>query len=209
MHVAGDRVPVSRKAKAKSGASSPPPRHSSKPGAQGGILRKRPVLSFVVLFGVLMGLFYLATLKIEVLDKTVLPAYMRLNAKVSAGILNVFGEGATARGTSVSSSRYSVDIAHGCDAVEPSALFVAAVLAFPAAVRFKLTGTVIGVAVLAGINLVRIVTLFYTGIHFPRWFETMHVDVWQPVFILLALTFWVAWAWWATRDGTGQRHVAG
>lgn len=160
---------------------------------------KRPVVGFVVLFAVLMGVFYGITF-VPAVSKRIIPAYMRLNAKISVAVLNLFGEGAKARGTSVSSSRYSVDIRHGCDAVEPTALFVAAVLAFPAALRFKLSGALVGILVLAAINLVRIVSLFYTGIYRPTWFEIMHVDVWQPVFILLALTLWVIWAWWATRD---------
>lgn len=160
---------------------------------------KRPVVGFVVLFAVLMGVFYGITL-VPAVSNRIIPAYMRLNAKASVAVLNVFGEGAKARGTSVSSSRYSVDIRHGCDAVEPTALFVAAVLAFPAGLRFKLSGALVGILVLAAINLVRIVSLFYTGIYRPTWFEAMHVDVWQPVFILLALTLWVTWAWWATRD---------
>lgn len=167
---------------------------------------KRPVLMFVVVFAVLMAVFYACTF-VPYMSKEVLPSYMRFNARASVAILNIFGEGATAQGTSVSSPRFHVDIRHGCDAIAPSALFVAAVLAFPASIWSKLPGAVIGTILLAVINLVRIVTLFYAGVHFPRWFEAMHVDVWQPVFILLALTFWVLWAWWATRSRLTHPHV--
>lgn len=168
---------------------------------------KRPVLGFVVLFAVLLGLFYGVTW-IPYVEQTVLPAYMRANATASTAILNVFGEGAWTRGTAVSSKRYSVDIRHGCDAIEPSALFLAAVLAFPARFRSKLPGLLIGTLVLAIINLVRIVSLFYTGIYKPTWFEAMHVDVWQPVFILLSLSFWVIWALWATRPPATRPDAA-
>jgi len=163
------------------------------------IAQKKPVLAFVLLFALLLGLFYSVTF-IDVMELKILPAYMRVNATVSTVVLNMFGENATTHGTSIRSSRYSVDIRHGCDAIEPSALFLAAVLAFPAPWRSKLPGLFLGTLVLAIINLTRIVSLFYTGIYFPKWFETMHVDVWQPVFILLSLTLWVLWAWWATKD---------
>lgn len=169
---------------------------------------KRPVLGFVVLFVTLMAAFYAVTLYVNVVDKKILPAYMRANATASAAILNLFGEGATARGTAVTSSRYSVDIQHGCDAIEPSALFLAAVLAFPASFRSKLPGLLIGTVVLALMNLVRIVSLFYTGIYWNRWFEVMHRDVWQPVFILSALTFWVIWACWSAPVPRSKAHVA-
>ena len=168
---------------------------------------KRPVFVVVGLFALLMALFYVVT-TLSLVNETAIPKYMRYNARASAALLNLFGEGATANGTSVSSRRYSVDIRHGCDAIEPSALFIAAVVAFPSTLRSKIPGLIAGTVVLAVINLVRIVSLFYTGIHFPRAFEIMHVDVWQPVFILLALTLWVVWALWATRRGVGLDRIA-
>ena len=172
---------------------------------RGWLISKKPVLGFVLLFAILMGLFYAVTF-IPYVNKTAFPAYMRFNAQASAVILNVFGEGSNTNGTVVASPRFRVDIRHGCDAIEPSALFIAAVLAFPASLGSKLPGLLIGTLVLAVINLVRIVTLFYTGIYFPRAFEAVHVDVWQPIFILLSLTFWVVWAWWATAGKAPQAH---
>jgi len=124
---------------------------------------------------------------------------MRLNARMSAAVLNLFGEGATATGTTVSSPRYTVDIHHGCDAIEPSALFIAAVLAFPSRLLPKLPGLLFGTVVLSMINLFRITTLFYVGMRWPGLFEFMHEDVWQSLFVLFALVLWVLWAWWATR----------
>ncbi len=193
-----------------SGTSSPG--SGSKPTRRGNrkpswIYAKRPVLGFVVLFGVLMGIFYGIT-SLRVVDTSIIPAYMRVNATASSVIINIFGEGSKARGTSVSSSRFSVNIQHGCDAVAPTMLFVAAVLAFPAPLVAKLPGAVVGSIILALINLVRIIALFFTGIYFPKAFEVMHVDVWQPVFILLALTLWIAWAWWATRDRVQPTDVS-
>ena len=168
---------------------------------------KRPVLGFVVLFAVLMGGFYAVTW-IPYVEQEILPAYMKANASASTAILNLFGEGATRRGTSVSSPRYSVDIRHGCDAIEPSMLFLAAVLAFPAPFKTKLPGVLVGTIVLAIVNLIRIVTLFYTGIYKQSWFEIMHVDVWQTLFVLLSLTFWVIWALWATRPPASKPDAA-
>ncbi len=175
-------------------------------GRRGWIYAKRPVLGFVLLFGVLMALFYACTFP-RVINKKLIPAYMRLNARASVAIINVFGEGATAKGTRVSSPRFSVDILHGCDAIAPTALFIAAVLAFPASLRSKLPAVLVGAVVLAVINLARIVTLFFTGIYYPKWFQAAHVDMWQPFFILLALALWVAWACWATRSKVVQPDV--
>ncbi len=161
---------------------------------------KRPVLRFVVLFGVFMGLFYACTI-IPFAEERAWPAYLRVNAQASAGILRVLGEQATTSGESVNSPRGSLRIARGCDAVQPSALFVAAVLASPVSMWAKLPGMIIGTASLILLNLVRIVSLFYIQIHFPRAFEVMHIEVWQALFIFLAIALWALWAWWAVRRG--------
>ena len=159
---------------------------------------KRPVFIFVGLFVVLMGVFYAITF-IHVVNTTVMSALQGFNARLSTGVLNLFGEGASTAKTTIASSRYSVNIAHGCDAIEPIALFVAAVLAFPAPWKSKVPGLLIGTLVLTALNIVRIISLFYIGIHWNKAFDTMHEDVWQPAFIVFSLFFWVVWALWATK----------
>ncbi|MBT8484463.1 MAG: exosortase H [Phycisphaerales bacterium] len=175
--------------------ASAPPRSSWWADAARG---KRPIVQFVGIFAVCMGLFYAFRTIAWFTDHVWLP-YLRLNASVSAFILRVFQEQANATDVSVFSPRFNLQIAQGCDAIEPSALFAAAVIAFPAPLKRKLPGLAVGVAILVVLNLVRIISLYYTGVFWPEAFETMHVDVWQPVFILAAMLLWIAWAIWATR----------
>jgi exosortase/archaeosortase family protein len=145
-----------------------------------------------------MGVFYAFT-SLPFFRAGLFPRYLRLNAAVSAFLLRAMGEEARAQEVAIISPRYAVTIQRGCDAIEPSALFASAVIAFPAAWRRRLAGAVAGVGLLLGLNLVRIVTLYYTGVFKPEAFETMHLDVWQPAFIFLALLLWILWALWATR----------
>ncbi len=161
--------------------------------------RKGPVFRFVAGFAVLVGSFavfffayYTQTDSFE--------DYLRLNADVSAWLIRLMGDDARSSGFTVVSSRASVQIRHGCDAIFPSALFVGAVLASPLRFTAKIPGIFLGTVVLLSINLVRIVSLYYTRIYYPKAFHIMHIDVWQPAFIFLALFFWVAWALRATRD---------
>jgi len=164
---------------------------------------KRPVFKFVALFAVFMGLFYVVD-AIPYVKNTIFPAYLRLNAQASGGIISIFEDSTNVVGESISSPRYSLSIARGCDAVEPSALFVAGVLAFPAALLSKLPGLLIGTFCLMVINQIRIISLFYVGIYWPKAFHIMHVDVWQAVFIFLAILFWTLWALRAIRPVSAE-----
>jgi exosortase H (IPTLxxWG-CTERM-specific) len=167
---------------------------------------KNPILKFVLVFALLLALFYAASLA-PVFKRTLFPAYLRGYASAASWILNLLGQHTTAPDTVISSWRFSVDIHRGCDAVDPTALFVAAVLAFPVAWRRKLPGVAIGVALLALLNLVRVVSLFLVGVYFPRVFELTHAEIWQTCFILAALVLWALWIRWAVRAAPSAVHA--
>ncbi|MHC5004765.1 MAG: exosortase H [Planctomycetota bacterium] len=150
------------------------------------------------LFALCLVVYYSVT-ALAWFQQDVFPAYLRWNAAVSARLLAWAGEGATANDTVVLSQRYALEIKRGCDAIEPAALLAAAIIAFPAAWRRRAIGLAIGIPALLGLNFVRIISLYYTGIHAPDAFEVVHVEVWQPLFIAAALLLWVGWAIWATR----------
>jgi len=161
--------------------------------------QKLPVLFFVLGFAVLMVLFYIFWLS-EFSQEFFQPKVVSVNAKVSSWILNIFGMQTIASDAVLSSKAFSVSIARGCDAIEAMALFAAALLSFPAKWRPKLIGFFAGIALLFILNLGRIISLFLTGIYFPKAFEIMHVEVWQVLFILFAIGLWIFWIKW-TRKG--------
>lgn len=169
------------------------------------------MLRFVVTFGVLMILFYAAYYTPRSISAPVAGLFdtcLDLYAKASAKVLGLLGSEVRVAGTLISSARFSVQIVRGCDAVEATALYVCAVVAFPVGWRRKPPGILGGVLLLVILNITRIVSLYYIGIHFPKAFRVLHIDVWQPAFILVAVLLWLVWAWWATRIGTVQSDVS-
>ena len=155
---------------------------------------KGPVLRFVLLLAGLMAVFN-AIFEAWLAHRDVFFKYLALNARLSAAVLRLFGDDASASGQSLASSRYSLSIREGCDAIQASAFFVFAVLAFPSVVSrwSRLPPLLLGTALLLVINLIRIVSLYYTGVYFPSAFETVHIDVWQTLFVFLPLVFWMIW----------------
>ena len=160
----------------------------------------RGVFVFLLIFGVLMGLFYIFMCFVPVYSGRALPAYHNFIAKTSAGILSLLGEHITAIGTNIYSPRFSLQIKPGCDAVEATALFVCAVLAFPASFSRKAAGIIAGIFALAVLNLVRVVSLFLIGVHLPDIVDMMHLEVWQGLFIIFAVALWVVWLVWISRN---------
>ncbi|MFQ5416171.1 MAG: exosortase H [Myxococcota bacterium] len=168
---------------------------TSRPDSRGAIAR------FLAVLAACMGVFY-AVATTETFERRVFEPYLERSARIAGAILAALGErDVRVRSSSVESLAYGLNIARGCDGLEPTALFVALVLAFPAPFRRKLWALGFGVPALVALNLVRVVSLFLIGAYHPSLFHPMHVDVWQAVFVLTAVGFWATWLRWAGPPG--------
>ncbi|MGB2863392.1 MAG: archaeosortase/exosortase family protein [Sedimentisphaerales bacterium] len=161
---------------------------------------KYSVLKFLLIFGILLAVFYVFIAFSSFYSKKFVPWHHHLIARISGYVLAVLGQEITVTGKSISSPKFSVNIIRGCDAVEAIALYVCAVLAFPLPILKKFLGMIAGTLLLLILNLVRIVSLFLIGSYSSRIFALMHLDVWQAMFIFLAVLLWILWLIWATRS---------
>jgi exosortase H (IPTLxxWG-CTERM-specific) len=156
---------------------------------------KAPVLLFGAKFGALIALLY-GVLAIPFAEQ-MLQGYLKVNAWVSNGILNLLGQGTHVSEVTIASSSFAIAIRRGCDAVEPTWLLCAAILAFPGTWRRKLAGMLAGIIVLQSLNVVRIVTLYWIGSRFPAAFHSAHLEIWPTLFIIAAIGLFVGWKGWA------------
>ena len=161
---------------------------------------KAPVFFFGAKFGALIVLLY-TLLSIPAAEQ-MLQSYLKANAWLSNGILDLLGQGTHVSDVTIAStsSPFAIAIRRGCDAVEPTWLLCAAILAFPGPWKRKIAGMLAGIVVLQLLNLVRIVSLYLVGSRCPSMFPSMHLEVWPVVFILVAIALFVRWKGWA-HDG--------
>jgi len=157
-------------------------------------------LKFLLIFGFLMLVYYFVTTT-DLVANRFFPWYLKATTDVAGAVLHVVGYtdvqvvGNDLRG----GGGEAITVERGCDAIAPTALFVAAVIASPATWRRKLWAVLGGVTILMVVNLIRIISLFLTAVYWPAAFDVMHLDVWQAVFIFLAIALWALWASWAAR----------
>ena len=154
----------------------------------------------IVVFVVLMGLFY-GFVHTPVNEWSGFRVYLAMLAQIIGAGLKLIGYDVSVTGTTVFYPQFSMEIVRGCDAIEPTAIFAAAVLASPVPGWWMKAplGILIGAAGLFVINLARLVSLFYVGIHYRNLFDMLHEQVWQMAFIVLAIAFWGVWVQWATK----------
>jgi exosortase/archaeosortase family protein len=158
------------------------------------VIARRFMIRFVSIAAVLLALYYFPYPAGGVV-KRVLDAYLHAYAVVSAAVIGLFEPGVRVSGVEIV-GRYALRIVKTCDAMDVKTLFVAAVLAWPAPWRRRLAAAASGVALLFVVNVIRISSLYFVGLHLPSAFETIHLELWPIVMIAIALgTFVVAMAW--------------
>jgi exosortase H (IPTLxxWG-CTERM-specific) len=152
------------------------------------------MIRFFILFTVLLvGLFTLEIL--QPAEKYVILPFTSVIADISVWIVKFFDDDVIAYGNVIrdTASGFGVRIERGCNGIEALIILFAAIFSFPAPFKNKLIGFAIGFFAIQGLNLVRIVSLFYLGQWNEVAFEWFHLYLWQALIILDALVVWLIW----------------
>jgi len=153
----------------------------------------RPETAFLVKFALFLVLFFAATAPKPMNDAFVEPFTAGV-ARVGGFVAGLFGERTSMVGTAIVSPRFAVNVRTGCNGLETIYIFFAGVLAFPATWSRRLLGLAGGFLAIQLLNVVRIVSLFYIGVYFPKHFEDSHVVIWQAIVILFGVALFLVWA---------------
>ena len=133
---------------------------------------------------------------------TFFPAMERAVAWLMGIGLRALGMDAVVTGAHVQTHGFSMVIISECTGIFPTLIFVIGVLAAPFRWRQRVFGILIGVTTLMLLNCVRMVSLAVVGVRFPAQFDTIHLVVWQPLFVFAAAMLWLAWALRSHRHGS-------
>jgi exosortase H (IPTLxxWG-CTERM-specific) len=167
---------------------------------------RKPGIVFVARFFAALIVFYLVIASNPVNDHVIVP-FTELIVHTTAFVLRGMHEPIEVVGTVIRTSpRFALDVRNGCNAVEAMMLLAAAMIAFPATLRSRLTGLLVASAAIQIVNLVRISSLVWLGEHHREAFDIVHVAVWQTIVILFALTMFVFWSLKFAEKPVQARH---
>lgn len=155
-------------------------------------MQRSQVLFLVKFFAVLIGVYLLIAWN-PVNDGVIVPLTSGI-AKVSGSLLQMMGEKVTITGTTIRGPRFGVNINNGCNGVEAMLILLASIFAFPATMKARAVGLLLGAIVVQILNFIRIITLYLLGAYQPRLFDLFHTAVWQIVIILAAIGFFLFWS---------------
>lgn len=152
------------------------------------------MLRFFILFIIILVALFVAELTPPVQNAIVLP-WTKALAHISAGLITFFSPHVVALGKILQNTTngFAVSIEAGCNGVEATIILLSAMMAFPAPWKYRLFGIAVGFAAIQGLNLVRIISLFYIGQWNMAVFEWAHLYIWQALIMFDALIVWLLW----------------
>ncbi|SRR5712692_3871394 len=117
-----------------------------------------------------------------------------VTARSIAQILDLLGMNCQVElATLVHPSGFGYEIGFACTGVIPAGLLATAMIAAGGPLRARLCGAMMGAVGVLVLNLIRLVSLFYVGVLFPRAFGIAHSVVWQGLIVFFIVGFFHAW----------------
>lgn len=160
---------------------------------------KSPVFKFILGFLGCIVAFYILYYS-PWFESSVKNPVLAVQAIAGGGLLNLFGYGVSVADSVISGSGATVKIAGGCDGLEATALFMAAILVFPLPFKFKWPGLLAGFLVLSVLNIIRIAGLYLTQKYWPEAFDFMHVQGGLYLYAIVTILLMLIWADWALKN---------
>ena len=151
----------------------------------------------------LLFLFYAITgfaLQVTPLvDKNIVAPFILGTTAAASTLIDLFGGSVELFGDILRSpaNGFAVKVDNGCSGLEAVILICASVLAFQTSWKMRLIGALACSATVIGINLIRIISLFYIGQHSLEWFEWAHLYAWDILIMVdgvVAVLLWIRYA---------------
>ena len=165
----------------------------------------RFIVIFSVLAGVLLALYYYPYPEGS-RARAWLDAYLAGYAAASGAVLRVFEPNVRVVGQNIT-GRFAMRIIKTCDAMDVLILLLSAIAAWPAPWRKRAASAGLGIALISGLNIARICTIYYVGVYAPASVDFVHLELWPAIILVAAVGAFLGFIFWVG-DGS-QRGARG
>jgi exosortase H (IPTLxxWG-CTERM-specific) len=159
------------------------------------------VARFITIFIAILAALFTLEMLVPVQENVIIP-FTSLLARLSAAIILPFDDTVIAYGKVLQfkDTGFAVSIEAGCNGVEATIVLIAAVVAFPASWRARIVAVVLGFLAVQGLNLVRIISLFYLGNWNMEFFTWIHLYLWPALIMLDVLIVFIVYLRYLSAD---------
>jgi exosortase H (IPTLxxWG-CTERM-specific) len=129
-------------------------------------------------------------------SQNMMRAFAGVIVKAAGMLIHLFRGQAIASGDILMSplNGFQIQVVSGCNAVNVTILLWAAMLVYPASWTQRLKGVVLGSFAIHGLNLLRVISLFYLGQYNAALFDFAHFYLWEGLIVVDTLVAFGVWA---------------
>lgn len=153
------------------------------------VSNKKQIIRFAILYTIFF--VFLSLLYIKLQEN--LNFLNIFTAEILFSLLKMLGMDISVAGSSLFMSSFSMIIIDECTGIYELIVYLACVLAYFTTPKKKFIGIAIGIPIILGINMVRLVFLAFIGVWFPDLFDYVHYYIWQVTLILLVALTVLIW----------------
>jgi exosortase H (IPTLxxWG-CTERM-specific) len=152
------------------------------------------VTRFITLFVVTLVTLFTVEMLVPVQEHVIIP-FTSMLARLSAALILPFDSSVIAYGKVLQfkDSGFAVSIEAGCNGVEATIVLIAAVIAFPASWKARISAIGLGFLAIQVMNLARIISLFYLGNWNMQFFTWIHLYLWPALIMLDVLIVFIVY----------------
>ena len=172
-------------------------------------LNRKQELRFLLVFLSCYGLLHMAYFMVP--DKFLRDVVFHTGiVTVSQSVINISAprEHVSAVGNKLVSTKASLEVVRGCDGSGALFLIMAAILAFSATLKRKLLGLFLGLALIYGLNQIRIIGLYFLVAYQRDWFLPVHTYFAPSFIVIVSCIFFAWWAFGAQRKSDDEQPLA-
>jgi exosortase H (IPTLxxWG-CTERM-specific) len=140
-------------------------------------------------------------------DTSMTKPFIASQTLLAGGLIHIFGGLAEVTNAVIRHpiNQFALLIASGCSGIEAAILLAAGVMAFPATWLQRGIGLLIGTTAIMGMNVLRVISLYYLGQYSMKWFDWAHLYAWDVLIMVdgvIVFLLWIRWLPPVRRDGS-------
>lgn len=150
------------------------------------------LFKFYLYFLYFLGLLYFVA-HWKVTESILAVSLPQIIAEMVGFILNSIGFTVTVTKATIQMQGFAYRIIYHCSGLFLMVIYSSAVIAYPATVKEKTIGLILGNPILFFTNILRLVMLGMVGYKYPQYFDYSHEYLWQGIFIVFVIFLWMIW----------------
>ena len=134
----------------------------------------------------------------QTIQEGILVPWCEVEAAISEYLMNFFGGGVVRAGAELldSVTGEGIVVLWACSGADATFILLAAIFVYPCSWIARLKGCVAGFIAVQGMNILRIISLFYMNLWRADFFQFAHLYLWQGLLMLDVLVFMLMWLRW-------------